>query len=88
MSTELTSKYLAYCILNFLCLVLIYVALYSGLIGRSWAMVFLSGGYKVKIYDNKPGQASAAIAEIKLVENNRNNKLMQVINIPVGFCIA
>ncbi|KAA0715857.1 Lambda-crystallin -like protein [Triplophysa tibetana] len=37
----------------------------SGLIGRSWAMVFLSGGYKVKIYDNKAGQASAAIAEIK-----------------------
>lgn len=37
----------------------------SGLIGRSWAMVFLSGGYKVKIYDNQPGQASRAIAEIK-----------------------
>ncbi|XP_056610153.1 lambda-crystallin homolog isoform X2 [Triplophysa dalaica] len=37
----------------------------SGLIGRSWAMVFLSGGYKVKIYDNKAGQASAAISEIK-----------------------
>ncbi|XP_072542141.1 lambda-crystallin homolog isoform X2 [Salminus brasiliensis] len=28
-------------------------------------MVFLSGGYKVKIYDNQPGQASRAIAEIK-----------------------
>lgn len=37
----------------------------SGLIGRSWAMVFLSGGYKVKIYDNQPGQASRAIDEIK-----------------------
>ncbi|XP_051761588.1 lambda-crystallin homolog isoform X1 [Ctenopharyngodon idella] len=37
----------------------------SGLIGRSWAMVFLSGGYKVKIYDNKPGQASGAITEIR-----------------------
>uniref|UniRef100_A0A8C1L3K8 L-gulonate 3-dehydrogenase n=1 Tax=Cyprinus carpio TaxID=7962 RepID=A0A8C1L3K8_CYPCA len=36
----------------------------SGLIGRSWAMVFLSGGYMVKIYDNKPGQASGAITEI------------------------
>lgn len=37
----------------------------SGLIGRSWAQVFLSGGYNVKIYDNQPGQASSAIAEIK-----------------------
>ncbi|KAI5621305.1 lambda-crystallin-like, partial [Silurus asotus] len=37
----------------------------SGLIGRSWAMVFLSGGYRVKIYDNQPGQASGAIAEIR-----------------------
>ncbi|TRY89751.1 hypothetical protein DNTS_000003 [Danionella cerebrum] len=37
----------------------------SGLIGRSWAMVFLSGGHQVKIYDNKPGQASEAIAEIR-----------------------
>ncbi|XP_042587292.1 lambda-crystallin homolog [Cyprinus carpio] len=37
----------------------------SGLIGRSWAMVFLSGGYMVKIYDNKPGQASGAITEIR-----------------------
>ncbi|KAG9271346.1 hypothetical protein AMEX_G14256 [Astyanax mexicanus] len=41
------------------------VFFFSGLIGRSWAMVFLSGGYKVKIYDNQPGQASRAIAEIK-----------------------
>ncbi|XP_066542543.1 lambda-crystallin homolog [Hoplias malabaricus] len=37
----------------------------SGLIGRSWAMVFLSRGYKVKIYDNQPGQASRAITEIR-----------------------
>ncbi|XP_030641856.1 lambda-crystallin homolog isoform X1 [Chanos chanos] len=37
----------------------------SGLIGRSWAMVFLSGGYKVKIYDNQPGQAEKAIIEIR-----------------------
>ncbi|XP_028846202.1 lambda-crystallin homolog isoform X1 [Denticeps clupeoides] len=37
----------------------------SGLIGRSWAMVFLSGGYKVKIYDNQPGQAAKAIMEIR-----------------------
>ncbi|KAL7881695.1 hypothetical protein AOLI_G00085430 [Acnodon oligacanthus] len=37
----------------------------SGLIGHSWAMVFLSGGYKVKIYDNQPGQASRAVTDIR-----------------------
>lgn len=37
----------------------------SGLIGRSWAMVFVSGGYSVKIYDNQPGQAANAITEIR-----------------------
>uniref|UniRef100_A0A4W4HHY7 L-gulonate 3-dehydrogenase n=1 Tax=Electrophorus electricus TaxID=8005 RepID=A0A4W4HHY7_ELEEL len=40
---------------------------FSGLIGRSWAMVFLSGGYKVKLYDSQPGQASKAITEIRSV---------------------
>uniref|UniRef100_UPI003AAA2CAE lambda-crystallin homolog n=1 Tax=Centroberyx gerrardi TaxID=166262 RepID=UPI003AAA2CAE len=37
----------------------------SGLIGRSWAMVFASGGYRVKIYDNQPGQAAKAVTEIR-----------------------
>ncbi|XP_076603167.1 lambda-crystallin homolog [Chaetodon auriga] len=37
----------------------------SGLIGRSWAMVFISGGFNVKIYDNQPGQAAKAITEIR-----------------------
>ncbi|XP_028289431.1 lambda-crystallin homolog [Parambassis ranga] len=37
----------------------------SGLIGRSWAMVFISGGYSVKIYDNQPGQSAKAITEIR-----------------------
>ncbi|KAK5860736.1 hypothetical protein PBY51_022197 [Eleginops maclovinus] len=37
----------------------------SGLIGRSWAMVFVSGGYSVRIYDNQPGQAAKAIEEIR-----------------------
>lgn len=37
----------------------------SGLIGRSWAMVFVSGGYSVKIYDNQPGQSAKAISEIR-----------------------
>ncbi|XP_020487643.1 lambda-crystallin homolog [Labrus bergylta] len=37
----------------------------SGLIGRSWSMVFISGGYSVKIYDNQPGQSANAIKEIR-----------------------
>uniref|UniRef100_A0A672K4B3 3-hydroxyacyl-CoA dehydrogenase NAD binding domain-containing protein n=1 Tax=Sinocyclocheilus grahami TaxID=75366 RepID=A0A672K4B3_SINGR len=50
----------------------------SGLIGRSWAMVFLSGGYKVKIYDNEPGQASGAITEIrKQLEELQQAKMLR-----------
>ncbi|XP_068184622.1 lambda-crystallin homolog isoform X1 [Antennarius striatus] len=37
----------------------------SGLIGRSWAMVFVSGGYRVKLYDNQPGLAAKAVTEIR-----------------------
>ncbi|XP_028992830.1 lambda-crystallin homolog [Betta splendens] len=37
----------------------------SGLIGRSWSMVFTSGGFRVKIYDNQPEQAAKAITEIR-----------------------
>ncbi|XP_061648474.1 lambda-crystallin homolog [Phyllopteryx taeniolatus] len=37
----------------------------SGLIGRSWAMVFASGGYTVKLYDNQAGQAANAMTEMK-----------------------
>ncbi|XP_034042157.1 lambda-crystallin homolog isoform X2 [Thalassophryne amazonica] len=37
----------------------------SGLIGCSWAMVFVSGGFNVKLYDNQPGQAAKAITEIR-----------------------
>uniref|UniRef100_A0A8C1TM03 L-gulonate 3-dehydrogenase n=1 Tax=Cyprinus carpio TaxID=7962 RepID=A0A8C1TM03_CYPCA len=49
-----------------------------GLIGRSWAMVFLSGGYKVKIYDNEPGQASGAITEIrKQIEELQRAKMLR-----------
>ncbi|KAJ8246740.1 hypothetical protein GJAV_G00254850 [Gymnothorax javanicus] len=36
-----------------------------GLIGRSWAMVFLSGGFRVKIFDSIPGQAARAVQEIR-----------------------
>ncbi|XP_059417737.1 lambda-crystallin homolog [Carassius carassius] len=50
----------------------------SGLIGRSWTMVFLSGGYKVKIYDNEPGQASRAITEIrKQLEELQQAKMLR-----------
>ncbi|XP_013874436.1 lambda-crystallin homolog [Austrofundulus limnaeus] len=49
----------------------------SGLIGHSWAMIFISGGYSVKLYDNRPGQAAAAIAEIRkqLEELEKSNML-------------
>lgn len=56
------------------------VFFFSGLIGRSWAMVFLSGGYRVKIYDNQPGQASRAIAEIRSVPNWGKSVLWQHTN--------
>lgn len=36
----------------------------SGLIGRSWAMVFTSGGYKVKLYDIMEQQITAAMENI------------------------
>ncbi|XP_039599939.1 lambda-crystallin homolog [Polypterus senegalus] len=36
----------------------------GGLIGRSWAMVFASGGYRVKIYDIQAGQARRAQEDI------------------------
>ncbi|XP_016388964.1 lambda-crystallin-like [Sinocyclocheilus rhinocerous] len=50
----------------------------SGLIGRSWAMVFMSGGYMVNIYDNIPGQASGAITEIrKQIEELQQAKMLR-----------
>jgi len=36
----------------------------SGLIGRSWAMLFASGGYKVVIYDKDPKVSEAALVNI------------------------
>uniref|UniRef100_A0A1A7WGX3 Crystallin, lambda 1 n=1 Tax=Iconisemion striatum TaxID=60296 RepID=A0A1A7WGX3_9TELE len=50
----------------------------SGLIGRSWAMVFISGGYRVKLYDNQPGQAAAALSEIrKQMEELEKSKMLR-----------
>lgn len=37
----------------------------SGLIGGSWAMIFASAGYQVKIYDNKPHQIDVALRRIE-----------------------
>ncbi|KAG8452911.1 hypothetical protein GDO86_004638 [Hymenochirus boettgeri] len=37
----------------------------SGLIGRSWAMVFASGGFKVKLYDIVQEQVSTALVDIR-----------------------
>ncbi|KAK7896109.1 hypothetical protein WMY93_021434 [Mugilogobius chulae] len=40
----------------------------SGLIGRSWALVFISGGFSVKIYDKQPGMAASALSSIRTQE--------------------
>ncbi|MFT7808697.1 lambda-crystallin homolog [Arapaima gigas] len=55
----------------------------SGLIGRSWAMVFLSGGYKVKLYDNQAGQAARAVQDVrgKLEELQQNQMLRGDLNV-------
>ncbi|XP_060077186.1 lambda-crystallin homolog [Ylistrum balloti] len=37
----------------------------SGIIGRNWAMVFASGGYNVRIFDNDQNQIRSALVAIK-----------------------
>lgn len=46
------------------CSFLLVIFLRSGLIGRSWAMLFASAGYKVIMYDVEPAQISSALENI------------------------
>uniref|UniRef100_A0A452J5H0 3-hydroxyacyl-CoA dehydrogenase NAD binding domain-containing protein n=1 Tax=Gopherus agassizii TaxID=38772 RepID=A0A452J5H0_9SAUR len=41
------------------------VVIGSGLIGRSWAMVFAGGGFKVKLYDVVQQQITSALEYIR-----------------------
>ena len=36
----------------------------SGLIGRSWAMIFASAGYQVVLFDIKQEQVNAALVDM------------------------
>lgn len=49
----------------------------SGLIGRSWALVFISGGFSVKIYDKEPGMACSAVSSLRqqVAQLQQNNML-------------
>jgi len=37
----------------------------SGLIGKSWAMLFAGAGYRVVLYDTVESQVTAALADIQ-----------------------
>ena len=37
---------------------------FSGLVGRSWAMIFASAGYTVSLYDLEPSQVESALKDI------------------------
>ncbi|XP_075054965.1 lambda-crystallin homolog [Mixophyes fleayi] len=50
----------------------------SGLIGRSWAMVFASGGFNVRLYDIVAEQVTAALEDIrKQMEELRNSGMLR-----------
>lgn len=50
----------------------------SGLIGRSWALVFISGGISVKLYDKDPGGASSAVDTLReQVEQLEQKKMLR-----------
>ncbi|XP_015794723.1 lambda-crystallin [Tetranychus urticae] len=46
----------------------------SGLIGQSWAMIFVSAGYRVQMYDNQPEKVITAIKSIVDQLNNLESK--------------
>ncbi|KAL1117550.1 hypothetical protein AAG570_003865 [Ranatra chinensis] len=50
----------------------------SGLIGRSWAMLFAAAGYHVTLYDTESGQVESAKREIRLqMERLEKDKLLR-----------
>ncbi|NP_001120498.1 lambda-crystallin homolog [Xenopus tropicalis] len=50
----------------------------SGLIGRSWAMVFASGGFRVKLYDIVQEQVSTALEDIrKQMEELKKSEMLR-----------
>uniref|UniRef100_A0A8C5LY61 L-gulonate 3-dehydrogenase n=1 Tax=Leptobrachium leishanense TaxID=445787 RepID=A0A8C5LY61_9ANUR len=55
----------------------------SGLIGRSWAMVFASGGFRVKLYDIVKEQVSAALEDIRkqMEELKKSDMLRGTLNV-------
>ena len=41
----------------------------SGMIGKSWAMIFAAGGYEVSMFDSDPGQLSKVLPDVaKMLE--------------------
>lgn len=51
---------------------------YSGLIGRSWSMLFLAAGYEVVIFDIVPDQVKSAFEEIRSqLKKLEDNKLLR-----------
>lgn len=50
----------------------------SGLIGRSWAMLFAGAGYKVRLFDIQPEQVQSALTEIeKQLNELEKSKLLR-----------
>ena len=47
---------------------------FSGLIGRSWSMLFAAAGYKVVMFDIQPTQVQSALSEILVQLKNLQEK--------------